>query len=193
MENLPNTNPMNESPADFSDSDDLLHSLTYAIRRLIFSSWDDVVVGVMLEENEDSFLVALPVKEINVDGTIWLKDVQTGGDPFIRILKSAVRIVSSPSENVDRKYIEIIAHKAPHVFPELLGMIGLEDIDELEMDGEEPSSDENEQMQEPAPANIPGGGVLVNPENVSNQDIEEKIKKAAAEGYFIPTHVKFMN
>lgn len=192
MENNDNNNNDTEVSEDFSDSDDLLYSLTYAIRKFFLAgSWDDCIVGVMLEENEDSFLVALPVRHISVEGQTFAKEISTGGDPFIRLLKAGVRIVTSVEEMSEKLYIEYISQKAPEVFPELLSMIGLEDFDGLLIDGELPI--DNEEELKPSNNNDLKGAVLLNSKNTTNEDVDARVRKAIAEGSFIPTIGKQKN
>jgi hypothetical protein len=83
-----------------------------------------------LEETNDSFLVALPTKEITIEGSLFLKEIHTGDEPYIRLMKSGIRAVSNPPKNVEGMYIKILTAKAPHKFPDLLKMVGLEDEDD---------------------------------------------------------------
>ena len=201
MNALYNTN--NNVPTiddDFSDSDDLLHSLTYCIRKITLSgSWDDAIIGVVLEEKEDSFLVAMPAKLLNIDANTFLKPIDTGIDPFIRLMKSGVRAVASSSELPEKLYVEFLTNRAPQAFPELLSMIGLQNIDDLKIDGEAPLVDSEAPTPEEAQGDISrssisnAGGVLVNAANVTNEDVESKVKMAMAAGFFFDMPGKTKN
>ena len=196
--------PANDSAEDFTDSDDLLHSLTDRVRILTLGAWDDSVIGVILEENNDSFLVALPATVLNIEGNIYLKEINTGMDPFIRLLKSGVRAVASAPATHESMYVEIIARRAPEVFPELLEMVGLQSIEV-----NEPFNDDDEAGLEevfndisditgvvvnpPKAFNSEAGGVVITPRNVTNSEVEEKVRKAQAAGFFIPINEKSKN
>ena len=195
MENNNNNNNEQFDNEDFTDSDDLLYSLTYGIRKFIFSSgWEDALIGVILEENKDSFLVAMPVKHIMVEGETFAKAIPTGQDPFIRLLKASVRAVSSVEQQPERLYVEYLIQKAPEQFPELLEMIGM---DENYVHGEEVPEEEIknivEEIKQARTDNSLKDAVLINAVGVTNKEIDDKVKKAVSEGSFVPISGKLAN
>ena len=190
---MENNNNNSHDPDDFSDSDDLLHSLTYSIRKFhLGNSWENVLAGVILEETEDSFLVALPIQLLRVEDHLFIKPVDTGDEPFLRLLKSSVMIVSSLVDQSERLYVDYVTKTAPAEFPELLEMLNIEGADGLnelvitdEMLREPPVEKRTDTSLRDA--------VLVNASNTTNEDIDSKVKKAIKEGSFIPNTSKLAN
>ena len=126
---------------------------------------------------------------LNIEGNIYLKEINTGMDPFIRLLKSGVRAVASAPATHESMYVEIIARRAPEVFPELLEMVGLQSIEV-----NEPFNDDDEAGLEEVFNDISDiTGVVITPRNVTNSEVEEKVRKAQAAGFFIPINEKSKN
>jgi hypothetical protein len=111
-----------------TDSDDLLYSRFYGVRQFRFLGREIPLVGVVLEETDDSFLVGMPVMIAGGDGYMQAAPVDSGRNPFIRLMKSAVGFVALPTEPQDDLYIEYLIENSPSVFPDLLEMIGLKEL-----------------------------------------------------------------
>ena len=202
-----NNDQMNEVDDDFTRSDDLLHSLTYGPRQYYDSvDEENSVVGVMLEETNDSFLVAMPARIKSKDGHMVLTVEDSGNRQYIRLMKSAVRIVAFPAEPQRKIYVDYLIKYSPGVFPDLLEMIGETessgqsnnqeiqiDGDDEEIPGEFKISPEVAQEQPAGDSIDLEDGVLVNAPNVSNSDLREIVEKAMAGGFFMPPNSKVAN
>jgi hypothetical protein len=199
-----NNDQMNEVDDDFTDSDDLLHSRTYGPRQYYDSvDEENSVVGVMLEETNDSFLVAMPARIKSKDGHMVLTVEDSGNRPYIRLMKSAVRIVAFPAEPQRKIYVDYLIKYSPGVFPDLLEIIGETESSGQLNDEEIPINGDDEEIPdefkispEVAQEQTVGGsidhedGVLVNAPNVSNSDLREIVEKAMAGGFFMPPNSK---
>jgi|SRR5450759_3380941 len=118
-------NPKNDVNEDITDSYDLLHSHFYGVRQFVFQGGEDPFVGVVVEETDDSFLVAMPTSIKTEEVPIVLTVVDSGEVPYIRLMKSAVRFVALPTEPQNHLYIVYLMESSASVFPDLLEMIGL--------------------------------------------------------------------
>lgn len=163
-------NDINED--DVTDSEDLLFSTFYGIRIFHFSgSWDNIMLGVVLEEIDDSFLVALPASVAKDNNSLVL----TGFShvPYMRFMKSEFRALSQPTKNMEEAYVSFLEKEAKSVFPDLLSLIGktIEDVDI-----------EDSRVDNPP---IEAKGIVVNSKGLSSKDIDDKVKKAIQEGTFV--------
>lgn len=154
---------------EYSESDDLLYSQAYGIRQFAISDrLDLIVLGVMLEESEDSFLVAMPIQIKFEGGHTEFKRVDIMNQSYIRLMKSAVRIIAFPDALQEKMYVDYLFEKSSNLFPELLAMIGIADIPSK-------SDDVNHEACGLSAAN-----------GASDLAIDEKVKKAISEGCLIP-------
>jgi hypothetical protein len=198
---------------DFTEAEDLLSSLAYGMRKFNFAgTWTEFMLGVMLEETADSFLVAMPAR-ITVQNGVSLMDAVADG-PFIRCLKTDFRAVTFVGGLHKKMYIEYLMAKTPSVFPELLDMIGItvvcqqpndqetpfdgDDDDDFSPEEESPfdGDDDDDVSPKVAPVQIVDSsidhveGVLVQPKNISDSDLREIVEKALAGGFFMPSNSK---
>jgi hypothetical protein len=174
-------------------ADDLLGSLMYGIRKIhMAGSWTEIVIGVVLEEIEDSFLIGMPVKgsEEWEGDTLTIKLTPVGTSPFERFFKSDIRLISFGEESLTVKYTEYLEDKSAEVFPDILKLIGSttdrysdygsEDFgEEDEMEGSE-KIEASEEVSEK-------GAVLVNNAKLSASELKEKVETALLEGRFLPS------
>jgi hypothetical protein len=195
---------------DFTDSEDLLNSITYGIRKFYLAgSWNDIIIGVMLEESVDSFLVALPAKITINDRMSVLEEVMETA--YVRFLKSDFRAVTFASGMHRKMYIEYLMLKSPSVFPELLDMIGERALTD-QAQGEPPSQSEQEMQEDmhnlsmmdvtelPGQNNQeetleitpPAEGILVKG-NMSDAELKITVERALEEGRFLPPQGKLPN
>lgn len=125
---------------DFTKSEDLMGSLTYGIRKLYLAgSWKEIVVGVTLDESDDSVLLGLPVV-LSVENDVpVLRAIDSL--PFIRFIKTDIRAVSFAEGMLLDMYLQYLVTNSPKVFPELLEIIG--EIERIEPEGHKDSMDEN--------------------------------------------------
>lgn len=186
------------SQEDFTDSEDLLGSLAYGIRKFYLSgSWEEILLGVLLEETADSFLIALPARVSNKDNVYILEEV-VANVPYARFLKSEFRAVSFAQEIHEQVYVQYLRAKSPSIFPELLDMIGYDIIDKDEDSPyENPSFSENPagmgeieeegfgRIEETEKEIDTPAGILVKG-NLTDSDLHDKVEKAIEEGRFIP-------
>jgi len=195
-------------PEDFTEAEDLLGSFTYGIRKFYLAgSWEDKLLGVMLEETVDSFLIALPVRLIEMeDKQLVLEEVEEG--PFVRFMKSDFRAITFAVGKQKSLYLGYLEIKSPSAFPELLDMIGekyqsssnpqpeepmndsiremREDIDSISF-GDEPNM-EHEEVELPTPDE----GTLIRG-NLSDSQLRTTVEDAMKEGRFLPAQGKLPN
>jgi hypothetical protein len=120
---------------EYNAADDLLCSQKRGIRQFVQSAdLSNPILGVVVGETDDSFLVATPMKYIFVPlskkspttyGYKYLSFVNTGGTPYVRLMKSAISSVAFPSEEQAKLYKNNLVEKSPWKFPELLELIGI--------------------------------------------------------------------
>lgn len=178
---------------DFTKADDLMGSLTYGVRSFCISGdWENPLLGVMLDETVDSALVAMPVKFIMIGGKRAAKIVDSG--LYIRLMKSSITSIAFPTEPLNTMYLDIMVPSALKVFPDLLDIIDLGPFHET-FDDPENSLDDNED-DSPEVAEIVNSGIdhasmaPVVSQNMSENEIDEAIKKAIDGGFFIPPNNK---
>ncbi|HEY4963703.1 MAG TPA: hypothetical protein VIH90_03350 [Candidatus Saccharimonadales bacterium] len=176
----------NDVNEDISDSDDLLHSKIYGQKQFRFLGHEASLVGAVLEETEDSFLVAMPVMIAGEYGSGQMDIIDTGGNPYIRLMKSTVGFVASPTQAQNDFYISHLLKNSPSEFPDLMEMLGLGDGDDQFNDEEIPSDGEDnfspkiaqEHMRLCRIDNVDGDLVLTQMQ--FNSDIDKKVKKGSA-------------
>lgn len=102
------------------------------------------LLGVVLEETEDSFLVAIPSRL--TEGPKGREDEHIISPfvplPYIRLMKSAVMSVMYPYGEFADKYLEYLAEKGESIYPELSEVMDdirsqLSEEDEEDDDGDE--------------------------------------------------------
>jgi len=109
---------------EYIESDDLLYSQTYGIRMFYTGGLhQEMMVGVILEETDDSFLVALPAIAA-VDGDKVMLEELPKASPYHRFMKSGFRMVSFATKILQNAYIKYLRSASVDIFPELLEMIG---------------------------------------------------------------------
>lgn len=192
---------------DFTNSEDLLNSITYGIRKFYFSgSWDNIILGVVLEETIDSFLVALPVKLTIKENISELEEILEV--PYVRFLKTDFRAVTFVAGLHKAMYIKYITIKSPSEFPELLNMIG----EDVNTSNETQTSHSIQQMREDLhevslregldiplsdtayehDESIPSEGILVKG-NITDTNLKNTVEDALKEGRFLPPQGKLPN
>lgn len=175
-----------EEEEQITASEDLMDSLLYGIRMFYFSgSWSEVMLGVMLEENEDSFLVAMPAPvEKREEG---IKLVGITYVPYIRFMKTEFRGVSEPTSILRESYLKFLVENSDSVFPGLMDMIG-----ENDFDGEAPPEviDLSEIKGTPKVTEPEMSGVIVNAIGLTDQEVSYKVKAAMSAGTFVPLNGK---
>ena len=197
MEHNNNNNMTDSGPEndEFTDSEDLLNSLTYGIRKFYFSgTWDDIILGVILEETIDSFLIGMPAKLSTKGNTHTLEEMTEV--PYMRFLKSEFRAVSFIAGIQEKMYREYLEIKSPELFPDLLEMIGEVEIDE-EGDAvrvsDEPTYDEIGELipKEEVTIQTPEGIIVRG--NITDTELKNTVEDALKEGRFLPPQGKLPN
>lgn len=128
---------------EYTEEDDLLFSESPGMRVFILSDAGlKTVIGILLEETDDSFLVAMPARLIDVDGN---KEMESVVDvPFFRLLKSNVSILMHGFEPFRKYYNEYLKDRAKDVYPPALDFVEDElPLSETRPDLEGPSSEES--------------------------------------------------
>lgn len=194
-----NNNNMTDSglEEDFTDSEDLLNSITYGIRKFYFSgTWQDIIIGVILEETIDSFLIGMPAK-LSIEGNTHILEEITEV-AYMRFLKSEFRAVSFAADIQEKMYREYLEIKAPTLFPDILEMIGEYSVSEVERDTEEelPGEQTYNEIGEEIPKKEE---VIKTPEgiivrgNITDIELKNTVEEALKEGRFLPPQGKLPN
>ena len=114
------TNPQDE----YIESEDLLFSSAYGIRILYLRDTPkEGIIGVAIEETEDSLLMGMPVSIVTKSSIIGPADVGFL-PPYVRMFKSAVSMMVMAQGPLETAYIKYLRSYAEEVFPELLEMLG---------------------------------------------------------------------
>ncbi len=97
---------------------DLLYSQSIAARIFVLNSPPTAtILGINLEENEDSFLVAIPAKLVEIQGVTKVASFLEV--PYFRLMKSSVVSVIPLYGIFEEKYIEYLKEHGSDVYPEL--------------------------------------------------------------------------
>jgi hypothetical protein len=174
---------------DYNESDDLLYSQVYGIRKLYFKgSWNEILLGVILDETPESFLIAMPVLLETKDEGFLLKSIPgLQEEPYIRFLKSEFRAVSFAEGIQEGMYVKYLELKSPDIFDNLLELIGLEDSG-----SENETAMEVKELHEEHTRVENHTGTVVN-NGFTNEQIDAKITEAFKWGSFVPSNGKVPN
>jgi len=184
---------------DFSESDDLMDSILYGVREFYLKgSWNELMLGVMLDESEDSFLVAMPALLFNTEKVVHL--MPAIDRPYVRFIKAEFRAVALPSESNNAIYMAYVSHKAPAEFPELLEMLATGEVP-VEIEGELPISKEVEgtstkpKVEKKTLAQLEKEGVLVTNKGLTEAGVRSILEDALSKASLIPNggNTKFPN
>lgn len=117
--------------------DNLLYSSdTLGYRVLRLTGANSSIVCILLREEEDSFLVALPAKlEILDNGSKNMVSILPAELSTLRIFKSSIGMIMHIYEPVKEFYNTYLKEVAPKMYPDL--------IDELDLDCEVPEDEED--------------------------------------------------
>lgn len=112
---------------DYSGAEDLLQSLAYGIRMFRSGRYgQDTIIGVILEETDDSFLVGMGAGIFQDKNRMIVEELSKGAQ-YIRLLKSSITLVTFPEKVFELAYLDYLHAESHKIFPELLSMIGEED------------------------------------------------------------------
>lgn len=174
-----------EEEGEFSGSEDLLNSLSYGVREFYLTdSWDKSIIGVLLEETSDSFLIAMPMKVSKTKNMVYLEEIMPD-IPYTRFLKSGVLAVIFSIDTIEKKYIEFIKANSSDLFPELLSIIGEDEYEESHIE-------KVEEIKETEGTASPLKGILLTG-NLTEEELKDRVETAIAEGRFIPPNGKLPN
>lgn len=147
---------------------DLLDTIYEGPRIIVMNSDEDpTLVGVVMDENQDSFLVRLLSRMVSVDG----------GDPEIkpyilshssRIFKTSVKMLLPLTEPFYGPYIKYLETEGVKHFPNLLDDIFLPD----ELEAKEQSTEETDSES------------LVTGPGLTKEEANERLTKAMEQGRF---------
>lgn len=106
----PGPQPLEEF-LDPSDEDILLYSAEVGPRIFIMNNSElSTILGIMIDESDDSFLVALPSRVVDRDGTKVVIPVVEAD--FVRMVKSSVTMVLFPFSSFSEVYLEYVTQMA---------------------------------------------------------------------------------
>jgi hypothetical protein len=171
---------------DYIESDDLLYSYTYGVRLLhTGSKKDEIIIGIMLEETDDSFLLGMAASISRKEDLITIEQVAQG-IAYLRFIKTSFRAVSFPPPDFEEAYLHFLKSESADIFPELLEIIG-----ESEESGWEPPfvkevEDIPEQQQQPTKSSEQATeqGILING-TFTSDEVKSKIESAIKAGFLL--------
>ena len=124
------------------EEDVLLFSATPGPRIFTLNNANSTtMLGVLLEETDDSFLVALPSRLIDIEGKLKVESFMAV--PYIRLLKSAVLSVLFPFGSFKAMFIPYIINKGMEIYPELEDL-----IEDLKEELESPTQAQHKEQSE---------------------------------------------
>lgn len=105
-----------------SEEDSLLFSVLPGPRIFTLNNVNSTtMLGVLLEETEDSFLVGLPSRLI--DSEAGLKIDPFMSVPYMRLIKNSVLSVLYPFGVFKEKYIPYLIEQGPTIYPEIADIL----------------------------------------------------------------------
>lgn len=113
------TSEYEEEYEEIDPQDDLMGSAVIGIR--VFVTRDiarTVVLGIVLGEGDDSFLVGLPTTTGEHGITPYFKA------PYIRLMKSEVSIVAMAEEELESAFLAYVQDKGYQLYPDLVSQLG---------------------------------------------------------------------
>lgn len=110
--------------------------------------------GVLIEESDDSFLVALPAYLVAENNKTYLQSPVSEETSVIRLLKSTVFMVTIPKGIPLENYHVFLKEVSPKLYPGLLSELGIES----ERETEETCSEVEEKLEKA----ILNGGFITN-------------------------------
>lgn len=179
-ETLDETNLLEED--DLTPEYSLMYGIDQGPRIFVFNNADSTtLLGVMLEETDDSFLVAIPSKLVQVppitsSSTTETKIVPFIPVPYLRIFKSAILTTMYLYGEYAEKYLEYLKDKGEDIYPKLL-----EVMDSIREElGEEGSEDIDEEILELS-LNT-DSGVEQKAEGMSDEELKDYLKNKYNKG-----------
>lgn len=137
------------------EENNLLFSDELGLRIFILNnSTNTQVLGVLMEESDDSFLVGLPSKLVENE-ILPLVPIKYG-----RILKSSIMMVVYPYGILYEKYIAYLKTKGASVFPELIDAINFEEMTDCIVE-EKPVQPNQQEIIEKVAEALEQGGVIL--------------------------------
>ena len=178
----------NTEQDEYEASEDLLYSITYGVRKFhLAGSWGNTILGVILEETEDSFLIAMPAMLAKEDNSYYILPIEeVCEEAYVRFLKTEFRAMSFAESELENMYTEYLRLNADDIFPELLDMINAGDDEECTCGNcGMPSEEEKEETEIKSDDSLKDA-VLINGKGVTEEILKIKVEKAIKEGVFIP-------
>ena len=104
---------------NISEEENLLTSYFSGPRIFTINDGGDKVslLGVVVHETEDSFLVAIPSLLVKT-GEVY-KIISYGQSPYFRLLKGNVSIVSHLYDKFEKYYLPYVLENGPSIYPKL--------------------------------------------------------------------------
>lgn len=180
-ETLDETNLLGED--DLTPEYSLMYGIDQGPRLFVFNNADSTtLLGVMLEETDDSFLVAIPSKLVQVAQPANSTGTETKIVPFIpvpyiRIFKSALLTTMYLYGEYAEKYLEYLKDKGEDIYPELLDVM---DSIREQLGEEEGSEDIDEEILELS-LNT-DSGVEQKAEGMSDEELKDYLKNKYNKG-----------
>jgi hypothetical protein len=190
---------------EYVESEDLLYSYTYGVRLLhTGGKKDEIIIGIMLEETDDSFLIgmAASISRSEKDRDLIILEQVANGIAYLRFMKTSFRAVSFPSPDYEEAYLHFLKSESPKIFPELLNLIGEDTHSESweEPQGlqeqEKPKTEYSEeriepQITKPIEQQTEKGILIDGP--FTKEELKKKIEDAIKEGSLLTTHSALPN
>ena len=138
-----------------SEEEDLLLSLVPGPRIFTLNNTDqNTLLGVLLEETDDSFLVGLPSKMIALEGSDETVIVPYVPNKIFRLMKSAVVALMYLVEPFDEKYKEYLLQEGAELFPDVIQALS------IKPEESEPLNEEKSALEEKLSRVVEQGGLI---------------------------------
>lgn len=106
--------------------EELLFPIKAGIREFRLISSKTVLVGVLLVETEDSFLVALLSGIFDSDNGTTVEPIMSEESGFLRLFKSTVVAISYPVNSTRVAYEKYLVEMAPRYYPKVLSLLDIQ-------------------------------------------------------------------
>jgi hypothetical protein len=157
---------------DYSEEDELLYSLSMGPRIFnLNNSNGTTMLGVLMEETDDSFLVGLPSRLIQNDGVYKVEPYLPV--KFARFFKNSIVSTMFLFDKFYDTYIEYLQTRGKEIFPELVESLEFNEEDLIENFSVEKiktklSDEEAEELAKKLEDIVSRGGVIVNGTTTKN-------------------------
>lgn len=111
---------INEDEIDYvPEEDNLLYTVDPGLRIFTLNNANSTtLLGILLEETEDSFLVGLPARLMDSEAGMKIEPFMTV--PYLRLIKSSVLTLLYPFGVFEEKYVPYVIEYGEDLYPEIV-------------------------------------------------------------------------